>query len=188
MSLKIDLSTYFNNKGVSWLDPEIKAQFDHSGNSFPGELLPNHEEILISSIPFSFPKTNCVNFDHISCEGQSILVGASNEGFESLYFLGCASWGDYKHSITINYIDNTSVNKELGFSNWNKYQDVKFYGDPVFGEQIGLIIPFTRKGTVRIDIKGGIWVQQILINKSKGVFSVDLPDNPYFFIFAMTLV
>lgn len=181
---KINLESYFNNKGVSWLEPKIFAQLEHSGASLAGELLPNNEEIIYNEILFNFPKTDTTENDHISCEGQIILV-SSKKAYRTIAFLGLATWGDYCHGLGIRYKEN--IYEEVPFNISNACRLV-LDKELMPNEYIGIEVPYHRRQDNKVEISMGLWVQRVNIDANKELLSVELPDNPYVHIFAITLL
>ncbi|MNW36265.1 hypothetical protein D3C74_132740 [compost metagenome] len=183
--LVVDLTNYYNNKGVSWASLEIWASLEHSGLSLPGECLPNDEIVKCVQVPFYFPKTNMVDHDHMICEGQTITLDKVDQEYSYLYFLGFSTWGDYKEIVTLIY-DDFEEKSMIGLSFMNRlHWDEKLV---FLEEEIGITIPNCIDGNHNpLMISTGIWVNKISLSRHK-LRKIKLSDNPYMHIFAMTLI
>ncbi|MFB9328172.1 hypothetical protein ACFFSY_19765 [Paenibacillus aurantiacus] len=183
----VRLVPYFNAKGVSWPEQNIWGCMEHTNTSLPGLHLPNNETIQCQGIPFSFPRTDTTEDDHISCEGQTLHVGVERP-YRQLALLGVSTWGDYEDGITFAYAAGERTfrqTRKLGLSDLCRLWD---YQQLSYGERVGLRFPFYWQGTRAIQFPVGIWLQTLELDAQAALQTIELPDNPYMYIFAMTLI
>ncbi|MFC4101449.1 hypothetical protein [Paenibacillus xanthanilyticus] len=183
----IRLEPYLNSKGVSWPELDIWGCMEHTQTSLPGIHLPNEETIECERIPFFFPRTDTAGDDHISCEGQTVRVNGSMP-YRRLALLGVSTWGDYEDEVTLAYDAGGRLvckKAKLGLSDLCRLWDHRQLS---YGERIGLRFPFYWQGTRAVHFPVGIWLQTLELDASATLRTMQLPDNPYMYIFAMTLV
>ena len=182
-SYTVDLSMHFNNKGITNHDRTIQGKLDHSGLSLAGELLPNDEIKVVGGVAFRFARTDTHVDDHICCEQQRVELPCENAS--SISLLGFSLYGDYNSPMHIQYEDGVTEKCNLGLSDWfclslpgNKLR---------FGEEPGIFMDYHYYGDNKIQSERGIWLQHIALNNTKKVQHIELPDNPYMFVFAITV-
>jgi len=183
----LPLAPYFNGKAVSWPDLGIWGCMEHTFTSLPGPLLPNGETIECAGIPFHFPATDTPADDHISCEGQTLDVRCDRP-YRQLALIGVTTWGDYEDNVFFTY-DNggqtVRAKTRLGLSDLCKLWDYKQLS---FGERIALRLPYYWRGDKPLEFPVGLWLQTLDLDPGALLQTIELPDNPYMYIFAITLV
>ncbi|MCD1257238.1 hypothetical protein B5M42_000115 [Paenibacillus athensensis] len=183
----LPLAPYFNGKAVSWPDLGIWGCMEHSFSSLPGPLLPNGERIECEGIPFQFPATDTTDDDHISCEGQ-ILELRCDRPFRQLALIGVTTWGDYEDTVRFTYErdgQTFSSRARLGLSDLCKLWD---YKELSYGERVALRMPYYWRDRKPLEFPVGLWLQTLDLDPAALLQTVELPDNPYMYIFAITLL
>lgn len=178
----VDLSSYFNSKGISWIEKNIFAQINHINESLAGEFLPNDKIIHINSIPLKFPKTDINNNDLVCCEEQIIAI--DHEQIREIVFLGFCTWGHYLDILKVIYDDGTFDEKPFGFPDWQDLQNT--YLEEY--ETKSLEFDYYRYNRELIKRKNRLYKITISVDAAKRVTSFKLPDNVYCYICSLTLM
>lgn len=119
----IDLSTYFNNDGISWDTNRNDGDFDGIGDYSPGtfnyageELPESNSTITTFGIPFLFADKTDGMKNNILCQGQTISVTTGN--YTGVYILGSSVNGSYEEPIIFYYSDQSMETVNLALSDW----------------------------------------------------------------------
>lgn len=183
-ALPILLEPYLNWKGITWKQKGIAGQLDPRASSIPGEVFPNDTWIHIRGVPFRIPKTDSERDDMISCEGQQIDF-AGTTSVRSILLLGFSVFGDYSDAATLVYEDGTTAQQSLALTDWFQYTSDK---TGLFGESAAIEIPYFLDGEEKAERPTAVWLQHIPANPASGLKRLRLPDNPFMFILALTLI
>jgi hypothetical protein len=179
----IDLRPHFNGKGVTWKQLGIEGRLDYQGLHVHGEIIPNGETITAGTTEFAFPRTDSEENDHISCEGQLLELNADRPCLQAA-FLGFCTWGNFKGPIKIRYTDGTEEKRELALSDWVQVQTSS---KGFFSDELAFTFPYCNQEELKHDGVHGFYVDRIELDPGKIVQSLELPDNPNIYIFALTL-
>jgi hypothetical protein len=181
--LLIDLSPYCNGKAVTWKHLDIEGRLDYHGLHIHGDIIPNGGAVTAGETDFAFPLTDSEADDHISCEG--LLELNADRPCREAAFLGFCTWGNFKGPVKIRYTDGTEERRELALSDWiQAVHGTKGF----FKDELVFTFPYCHQGEMKHDQVHGFFVDRIELDPCRLVRSVELPDNPNMFIFALTLV
>ena len=61
-------------------------------------------------------------------------------------------------------------------------------GTGFFGEELAFIFPYCHENEIKQDRIHGFYVNRMSLYESKPLRSIELPDNPNMYLFALTLV
>jgi hypothetical protein len=180
----VNLNSFFNGKGVTWEELGIEGRLDYQGLNIHGNIIPNGETITAGGTMFAFPRTDSEAPDHISCEGQLLELNASR-AYHQAAFLGFCTWGHYKGHIMIRYADGSVEKQTLALSDWVQAQ---LGTNGFFQDELAFTFPYCHQENKKVDRVHGFFVDRIALDSSKAVSSIELPDNPNIYLFALTLV
>ncbi len=178
----VDLTPTFNGKGITWEKLGIEGRLDFQGLHIHGDLIPNGETVTVGDTAFVFPRTDSPGNDHISCEGQ--LLELDTVRCRQAAFLGFCTWGNYKGQVIIRYADGMEEKKELALSDWIQPQKAVtgfFHDEPAF------TFLYCHQNEIKIDRVHGFYVDRIELDVTREIQSIELPDNPNMYLFALTL-
>lgn len=180
-----DLTPYLNWKIVNWPPIDMSLRMDQSFSSLPGPILPNGTLVLLNQVPFQFPVTDAGRDDVVCCEEQTIQL-APAEGYKELSVLGLAVNGSFSEEMTIAYLDGSTEVKRLFLLDW--YDHDKFPGNEYpYGEQLAILMPYHHRKEIVMEQATAIWQYTVSLRGDQPVRSIRLPDNPFMYIFALTL-
>ena len=181
----LNLTSYFNNDGISYDVDRTDGDFNGSGWTYPAEdLPPSNSSIERNGIVFRFPSKEDGEDNNVVPEGQRISV--LQDVYRGLWLLGVSDRGYLEDVIRFVYADARKEEAFLGLSGWNKSHNLKY------GERVGILcsgyhFPTKHVYTDRVGVDYGIWMQYIPIRVSHSLVAIELPENPGIHIFAMTL-
>lgn len=172
----IDITSYFNNKGVSSQESQL-ADFNGIG-----EFILEHSFENISS-DFKLPdyKMNC--YDNISCMQQVVNI-EHVDYYTEVLLLGCSEWGTYKDYFTIIHEDNTQEKILVELYDWTPNLLDEF-------ECLELVqcmkTTLGETGKENIAEKCFIYILSRRINAQKKVKAVKFPECENMHVFALSL-
>lgn len=183
--LILDLTTVFNNDGISYDADRTDGNFNGSGWTYPAEdLPPSNSSMECKGVMFRFPSKKDGDDNNVVPEGQRIWV--LQDLYDGLWLLGVSESGYLEDVMRFVFADGSKDEAFLGLSGWNKPYNLKY------GERVGILcsgyhFPSGHVYTDRVGVDYGIWIQDISIRASRPLVAIELPDNPGMHIFAMTL-
>jgi hypothetical protein len=183
-AIPISLEPYLNWKGVTWQEKGITGQVDPLGSSIPGEAFPNGAFTEINNIPFIIPKTDSIQDDMVSCEGQHIDLGEPHH-IQSIQLLGFSTFGDYSDDVSLVYEDGTIQVLRFALTDWFQYAPDK---SALFGEELGIEIPYFLDEDEKVERSTAVWLQRIPCKPNHTLKQIQLPENSLMFILAITLI
>lgn len=184
-AIPVPLDGVLNWKGVSWPALGIAGQIDPHGSSLPGELLPNNGLYVIRDIPFRIPRTDTEADDVISCEGQTIVLHNRCKA-QSVLILGCSVFGDYMETLGLRYTEGGAFESSVfGLTDWFQYSPGK---PPLFGEEEGIVMPYFLDDEGIAERPVALWIQRIPADPARSLYELQLPENPFMYIMAITLI
>ncbi|KAF8515270.1 glycoside hydrolase [Gautieria morchelliformis] len=114
ISVDVDLSSYFNNNGVS-ASPG-SANFDGNNGSYPLNQLPTGI-LPYRGINFTLPPWGSSSPNNIVAQGQNISLNTAR--FQTLHLLGAGDGGSiYTNNISVTYSDGTIVTQPILIPGW----------------------------------------------------------------------
>lgn len=181
---KVDLKNYFNSKVVSWNGKKLDGDYTlRPGQSFPGESLPNDETIFCNGIEFCFPNTASEAPDHIRCEGQTIYTHCQKP-YKYIHLLGGSIYGSYRSVIKLNYFDDVSHERIMGFSNII-CTDKDPHSSLIFNDRVALTFSHIENYSMP-NFTYRLIHQSIALDHTKALTSIEAPDNPFILFFSIT--
>lgn len=108
----IDLSAYFNNKGIG--NAPNDANLDGLKDGFPADQLPPSGFTTVSNVQYQLVYGQ--SFDNVIANGQTVPV--QQTAYSSLNILAAATGGTSSGAVTIIYQDGTSTTFKFKVSDW----------------------------------------------------------------------
>lgn len=176
----IDLSNYFNNNAFhSTESKDCSADFTGTGHYFLSHNAPSGQTVSLKKIKFIFPEVTDNNFNNVSCENQVIHVPVGE--YKGILLMGSSEWGSFIEQISVQYVDGSSDNIQVNFSDWASktpmYDEIPMWGGKIYNKYEGI--------TYNDDFN--LFAIERSIPEKKEVISITLPDCPNMHIFAVTL-
>lgn len=183
--MMLDLTSHFNNDGISSDADRTDGDFTGLGNTYPEEDLPASNSFLeCDGVIFRFPDKRDGLKNNISLEGQRIAVPENR--YDGLFFLGASSGYSVEDMVRFVFGNGKYEDAFLGLSSWRLCHNLK-YGERVAVICSGYHFPSQHVYTRLIDVDYGIWMQYIPMDNNSHLTHIELPDNPDLHIFAITL-
>lgn len=185
----IDLKPYMNRRLV--YDPKKKEKVvGLCGDGFSELDFFRFGETFGSKagIPFLFERTDERN-DVVECGGQSVPV---REGvYAKIYLAGFMYWGPKYDYLRLTYADGTAEKVKFCFSDWSHEID-EGVNDMRLHAEFGQVSTLRRLVACCDDYKGYKGTLHVStypcdIKQPKPLVRIDLPDNQFAHVFAMTL-
>ncbi|EPR12333.1 hypothetical protein [Ruminiclostridium papyrosolvens] len=178
----LDLSNYFNNKGFgALLDETGKSNLNGAGMFFVSDDISSDEIWEIDNMKFKFPKVLESRYDNVSCSGQEMEF--SPVDCSNIMLLGTADFGSFKESIILRFIDGSTEEVNIGFT--------ELVFAPLYGESVAWEGRACERLDGKIQVhnsKVKIFAKTYKLNKPGRVKGISLPYLPNMHIFAITLV
>lgn len=176
----VDLSRYFNNRGIQPPDTVGDYGFNIWRNTFPAEELPQPGSLVdVAGVAFEFPPKESPAGDNIRCRGQLIELPAGT--YDWIHLLGAAERRT-EDRVELHHQDG-SVRHE-----WLRMSDFWPQTGAYFGEA-----PAFRTSSMRYprhthrDHAPAIWRQRVPVTVPRPLAALRLPDNPAMHVFALSL-
>jgi hypothetical protein len=180
-----DLTPYLNWKIVNWPPLDMELRMDQSYSSLPGPVLPNGRIVELNRISFQFPVTDAGREDVVCCEEQTVSLHPPS-GYNRLSVLGLAVNGSFSEEMTVSYKDGSREVKRLFLLDW--YDHSKFPDNEYpYGEQLAILMPYHHQRDQLMEHPTAVWQYAVTIREDHPVESIRLPDNPFMYIFSITL-
>ena len=175
---QVDLSSEFNVNGI-YTDGTTYSTggLDGTGYSYSANLLTTSR--VFNSTLLKFGLAN--ELDAVGCGGQSVPLTQAK--FSSLMLLATGVEGNQtSQTFTVNYTDGTSSQFVQNFSDW--FTPQKFHGE---SEGVAMAYRNFDNGT-KDQRTFNLYAYRFVLNPTKVVQSVSLPDNPHVLVLAATLL
>lgn len=176
---EVDLSRYFNNRGITTSDDLAGGAFNIWSNTFPADELPGGPTVRSGRVPFCFPGQG-QGGDNLRCAGQ--LIDLPPGRYAWIYLLAAAERRT-EDNVLLHYADG-AVDPE-----WLRVSDFWPQTPARFGERHSLhchSLHYPRH--VQAPMGPAIWRERVPAPRESALTAVRLPDNPAIHIFALTLV
>ncbi|WP_308189679.1 PKD domain-containing protein [Nocardioides sp. cx-169] len=175
-----DLTSYFNNDGISTPDSPGDGNFDGGGWTYASETLPepvraNGGSVVIEGVDYEFPSPADGKLNNVEADGQVIALPGGR--FTGLSVLGAAHNGDVQQAATLTYADGTTSTVQLRFTDWAQ--------SPKFGETVAVDMPHRHDAGGNTGPRVFLWAQSVPL-QDKEVASITLPVDPKLHIFAIS--
>ena len=186
--LPLDISSYFNNNGVSFDSDVTTGDFNGEGDTYPGEdLPPSDTKVFCEDVPFVFPKIEKGTENNLALTNH--VIHFPHGRYDKLYLLGAAENGDYEENFELVYQESIIETVKIGLTSWHGFEGTKF------GESIGIKCTGYHSAAllqnahtdIYINRDTFIWVQNVDLNQEYVLRSMKCPYNPCIHFFAMTL-
>lgn len=175
--LCLNLEKYLNNKGTTSEDDMKNGNLSIGNSSLPEKNVLLNTEFSYKNIPFFISKKDY--FDNIELEGQKLTFKPLP--ITAIHILGVSSNGDYFEPIHF-VRNNEVVNSEIFFLTDFLSSEPAFRDEPA----IQCKYLHTQSG-INNYYKPTIWYDCIRFDQSIEVDGLQLEDNPFIHIFAISL-
>ena len=168
-----------NDAAIATAAAPAEANFDGTGHSYDAAALAAKglkpgAIVTARGVKFTWPRSAPGRPDNVRAEGQTI--GLSGAG-RVLGFLGAATLGTQRGTITIHYADGSSQPAVVSFADWRA--DRPAAGDTMVATAAWNRVP----GTVSHPVS--VYAATVPLEAGKIVASVTLPDNFNLHVFAI---
>ncbi|MEV5747556.1 hypothetical protein AB0L00_07025 [Actinoallomurus sp. NPDC052308] len=177
---QVDLSSFFDNTGLTGRDDLSGGAFNIWRNTFPAEELPGEPPTVLGGVPFRFPDRGPSGADNVRCAGQLVPVPPGR--YDWVYLVAAAERRT-EDFVLLHYADG-AIDPE-----WLRVSDFWPETDPRFGERHGLrcrTLHYPRHVQERMG--PAIWRERVPVPRETPLTAIRLPDNPAVHVFAMTLL
>ncbi|MFL0268617.1 glycoside hydrolase family 38 C-terminal domain-containing protein [Candidatus Clostridium radicumherbarum] len=177
-STSVDLSSYFNLDGASTPDKPAEGMFDTVGWAYDAAVMPS--VINYANIKFMLGSMADTDKNIVSCVGQTITLPTATAA-NRIYLIESGAGTQSGVSIKVNYSDGTNTTKSLNFTDWcqspSSSEKVVYSMDHRIYTKSGITGPATN-----------LFIQPIVVDSSKQITSITLPNKSGAKIFAVSLV
>jgi hypothetical protein len=177
----INLSSYFNNKGIcKEIINSENANLTSGGDSFLGSNWPSDNFFNKNDISFK-TKVFLEQYDNISCMNQLIVL--ERNLYYKIAILGCCEYGTYSENIEVIYDDDSVEIVSLKYLDWIFMPDDE-------NELIwcGKMVIKAEKGYELSQVYNvHLYAKTILVRKKIALKAIRLPDSINMHIFAITM-
>jgi alpha-mannosidase len=177
-STSIDLSSYFNQDGASTPDKPAEGMFDTVGWGYDAAVMPS--VLNFANIKLTLGSMAGTDKNIVSCVGQTITLPTATAA-NRIYLIESGAGTQSGVSIKVNYSDGTNTTKSLTFTDWcqspSSSEKIAYSMDHRIYTKSGITGPATN-----------LFVQPIVVDSSKQITSITLPNKSGAKIFAMSLV
>lgn len=180
----VDLSSYYNMDGMSYDSNRKDGDLNGRGETYSADLMPDKvicEDVLFNVGPKADGQKNIVQ-----ASGQTIDAASAGK-HQYLFMLGNSTGGVGLGEFKVNYTDGTSSSRFFSFAGW---QDVVGYAQKTYiKDTIGLNLSHTHTPTGNTyDIDNNLYVYKMVLDPSKTIKSITMPDAKAIKLAAMTFV
>jgi hypothetical protein len=175
---RVNLSTEFSTNGI-YQDGKkyTTGGLDGGGYAYSANLLTASR--VLSGVSFHFGTAGAP--DAVASSGQTILLPAGK--FSALMLLGTGIQGSQaSQTLTVHYTDGTSAKLVQSFSDW--FTPQKFSHEQ---EAVAMAYRNFDDGT-KDPRTFNLYAYKLVLNSTKTVQSVTLPNNPNVFVLGATLL
>jgi alpha-L-fucosidase len=177
----VDLSSAFDNDGISTEANRTDGDFDTSGYTYPAEELPAAGEVRFGRVPFRFGSGADGAENNVIADGETLTVPAGR--YRRAHVLTSASYGPGTATATIAYADGSTSQATFTSPDWANGGDTDAvirttYRNGPDGQPDGLAVRIYHE---RIDVDPAKEIRSIAISKAGG------GDQAAVHVFALTL-
>ncbi|MCL6450198.1 MAG: hypothetical protein K6T75_02765 [Acetobacteraceae bacterium] len=174
----VDLTPYFNNKGLSLPQNRTQANLGGMGSSIPAEELPPPGEFVNCGVPFLMPDALWPR-DNMALEGQELPLPRGR--WDRAHFLGLSDLSSFKGEVAVVYQGGPEELSSLGFSAFNSV------AVPLCGEKPGPTARRLRTHLRDTPMELRLWHQTLELDPRRELLALRFEDIPVLHVFALTL-
>lgn len=177
----LSVSSARNDIGLAPASAADQGNYDGDGHSYDsGSLaakgLKPGASVTAQGVTFTWPRPAPGRFDNIRAQGQTIRIAGTGR---VLGFLGAASFGTQRATVTIHYTDGTSATAILSFADW-------LAGQAAGGGTTVATVPWNRvPGAGQHQVS--VYSAAVPLRAGKTVASVTLPVDINMHVFAIAV-
>ncbi|MDP4502253.1 glycosyl hydrolase family 95 catalytic domain-containing protein [Nonomuraea turcica] len=174
-----DLSSHFDNDGVSAHESMTDGDYDGSGYTYPGEELPPAGPYTLQGLTFTFPAHGDGAKNNVTAQGQTIAVPPGR--YARAWLLGSATFGDASGTLTATYADGSTGQVPFTVPNWT--------GQPPAGGFEAVRCTHRHGQAGASTSKVALFAVPVTVDPSKELRSLTLPvlARPQLHLFALSL-
>jgi hypothetical protein len=177
-TIPVDLTSWFNNPGMTTDECRGAGDFDGVGGSYPFADLAHLAGQPVGLAPES---DGSGAPDNIVCEGQTLSL-PERTLIRGVVVLGTAEMGSYREPLTLVAEDGRRVGLMLGLSDLAA-------GEPAFGEQCwALTSHYHRAEGDDFAFRPRLWRADLPVVPAVRAALLVLPSNPLIHVFGLALV
>lgn len=176
----IDISTYYNNEGISVENEDNSADLNDKGEYILCDYFPLNQIINLKNFVFRIPEKKSGRNDNVQCNRQKIIV--DKDFYDGIQILGCSEWGNYTEELTIVFEDESIEKISITLNDWipNFFQS----------EEMNVLIE-SKKSVKEDDITEedcNIYGVMCAIKGRKKIKGIILPECISMHVFALTML
>jgi hypothetical protein len=180
----LNLSTAFNNVGITSQSATATGNFDGAGNSFSAQQLAAAgagpgAAVSVLGTGFTWPNVVAGTADNVA--GGSAAIQGNGRGGSALAFLGSEA-GDVSGTVTVTYTDGSTTTGSIGFPNWLDTDLTKYGAAPAISTQGRN----TAGGYANADLTYRVYHNKVAIDPTRTIATITLPADSRIHIFAIT--
>lgn len=177
----LDLTSQYNNDGISYASNLGDGRFNVWWNTFPAEELPDSNSIVtVGGVPFRFPPKEDGLMNNILTEGQILQV--KPERYDWIYVLG-AGERRAEDTVYLHFASGAVEAETIRISDF--WPGPSFFGEPVAFRTQNMHYP----KHIQYNHQPTIWLQRIPVTRiDDALVEIHLPENTSIHLFAITLV
>lgn len=178
----IDFAAYYNLDGMSHDSNRKDGNFNGNGETYSADLMP--DKVVSEDVTFNIGSKTDGKKNMVQAMGQTINTADAGK-HQYLFMLGSSSAGVGIGEFKVNYKDGTSSSRTFSFAGW---QDVVGYAQKTYiKDTIGLNLSHTHTPSGNtFDIDNNLYVYKMVLDPSKEIKSITLPDAKAIKLAAMT--
>ncbi|WP_435215343.1 GH92 family glycosyl hydrolase [Streptomyces sp. bgisy034] len=174
----VDLGKEANHDGTATVAASGEGDFDGSGWSFDGDLLPAAGPVVWGGVTYDAPDPSGTALNFVEARGQAMLLPAGSYG--TLRLVAVAHHGPVSTALTVRYTDGSTAAVPVTVGDWA--------GSAPQGSSVALEMPHRIKSGQGVDGPPvRLFSSSANLEASKTVRSVGLPNDPRVQIYAVTL-
>lgn len=169
------LTSHFNADAFSFDANRARGHFGLS--CYPAEEMPGPKNVFsIHEKPFIFPDVVCPK-NNVECYCQKLIP--PEDVYSGLVFLGACDNGSFLENIIVRDPKGENVYK-VGLTDWCE--------SPQYGERLALEASHAHAAENDVfSYRPQIWLQELIFSAPTQISEIELPDNPCFHVFAITM-
>lgn len=175
----VDLGAERNHDGTATVAGSTEGNFDGSGWSFDGALLPAAGSWEHGGVAYAVPSALGTASNFVEARGQTLLVPAGSRA--QLRLIGATHNGDVSTALRVTYTDGSVANVPVALTDWAA-------GSGHNGNTVAIAMEHRIRAGSGVD---GPPVQLFAAagatDPTKQVQSITLPNDPRFELYALTL-
>ncbi|MEU0290422.1 GH92 family glycosyl hydrolase [Streptomyces sp. NPDC006147] len=174
----VDLGGERNHDGTATTAASGEGDFDGSGWSYDGDLLPAAGPVVWDGVTYDAPDPSGTAANFVEARGQAMLLPAGSYG--TLRLVGAAHHGPVTTGLTVRYTDGTTAELPVTVGDWA--------GSAPAGTSVALEMPHRIKRGQGVDGPPvRLFADSVALDATKTVRSLGLRNDPRVQIYAITL-